>query len=325
VTGATGFIGAHVVDNLLSRGIKVRGTARSARKAEQMLAARAKYSSQLDFVYIEDIGKLGAFDEAVKDVDAVIHVASPLNYSVTDKEKELVLPAINGVRYLFQAAAKNAAIKRIVLTSSFGAVLDVSRTTPYTYTAGDWNPITFEKTVDPKSPAQEAYKGSKKFAELEAWRFVKEEKPPFDLVTICPSMVFGPVANAVTRVQNLGESNSLLWRVASGADALPPYKFPFWIDVRDLAEVHVQALLKPEAGGKRYLPIPPEKFSYQKASEIMLEEFPWAKGRVTTGSQTIMESTHVDGGPALHELGIHYRSFRETVKDFVTQVEVLDR
>jgi nucleoside-diphosphate-sugar epimerase len=229
------------------------------------------------------------------------------------------------VKYLFQAAAQNPKIKRVVLTSSFGAVLDVSRTVPYTYTDEDWNPITWEETIDPASKVQESYKGSKKFAELEARRFVKEERPPFDLVTIAPSMVFGPFVNPVNSVSELGESNALLWKVASGASKLPMYKFPFWIDVRDLAEVHVQALLRPEAGGRRYLPVPSETFSYQKASEIMVQEFPWAKDRVTRGAQTIMEGTYADGQPVTRELGVTYRPFRETVRDFVTQAEALSR
>ena len=78
VTGATGFIGAHVVDELLSRGIKVRGATRSMPKGEAMLKARPNFASQLDFVQIEDFEKVGVFKDAVKDIDAVIHVASVL-------------------------------------------------------------------------------------------------------------------------------------------------------------------------------------------------------------------------------------------------------
>lgn len=76
VTGATGLVGSHVVDNLLSKGFKVRAVARSRRKAEAMLAARTKYASQLDFCFIEDLTSPGVFDNAVKGVDGVIHIAS---------------------------------------------------------------------------------------------------------------------------------------------------------------------------------------------------------------------------------------------------------
>ncbi len=87
VTGATGFIGAHIVDNLLARGLKVRGATRSPSKAQSMLSARPNYTSKLDFVIIRDFEQTGVFDDAVQDIDAVIHVASvlPLLPSKTQK------------------------------------------------------------------------------------------------------------------------------------------------------------------------------------------------------------------------------------------------
>lgn len=76
VTGSTGFIGAHVVDNLLARGFSVRGATRSAKKGEQMKAARPQYASKLDFVVIDGFTNIGVFDAAMERIDAVIHVAS---------------------------------------------------------------------------------------------------------------------------------------------------------------------------------------------------------------------------------------------------------
>jgi uncharacterized protein YbjT (DUF2867 family) len=78
VTGATGFIGAHIVDNLLARGLKVRGATRSPSKAQSMLSARPNYTSKLDIVIIRDFEQTGVFDDAVQGVDAVVHVASVL-------------------------------------------------------------------------------------------------------------------------------------------------------------------------------------------------------------------------------------------------------
>ncbi|RDW76153.1 dihydroflavonal-4-reductase-2 [Coleophoma crateriformis] len=325
VTGATGFIGAHVVDNLLNRGIKVRAAARSRSKAEIMIETRPFAKSILEFVYINDIAEPNVFDQAMQGVDAVIHLASPLNYSVADKERELIIPAINGVRSILQAAAKNN-IKRFVMTSSFGAVLDMDRekNTPWTYTAEDWNPISYAEAADPSASPQDAYRGSKKFAEQEAWKFMAQEKPAFELVTLCPSMVFGPTAHPVKSVDTLNESNALLWRVASGVEPLPPARFNFWIDVRDLAEVHVQALLNPNAGGKRYLPVSSQKFSYQLVSEIMRDNFPAEKDRISSGVQEINENVHVDTAPVTKDLNIEYRDFKDTIVDFLTQAYLLE-
>ncbi|KAJ5261284.1 hypothetical protein N7478_011879 [Penicillium angulare] len=327
VTGSTGFIGAHVVDNLLARGYSVRGSTRSAKKGEQMKAARPQYKSKLEFVVIEDFTKIGVFDSVMDGIDAVIHVASPFFYDTTNNEQELIIPAINGVKSILSASAKpGSKVQRMVLTSSFASVVDVNSTPPpgFTYTASDWNPLTYEAAADPKSTSVEAYRGSKKYAELAAWDFIKDEKPQFDLVTLCPPMVFGPVVHPVPDIKSMNESNSVLWSVADGVDPLPGVRVPAWIDARDLAEVHVQALLKPEAGGKRFLAASPEPFSYEYAADIMKEKFDWAKDSVSSNyvaGQNPSASYGVDGQTAARELGVTYRSFKDTVVDFVKQVK----
>lgn len=76
VTGSTGFIGAHIVDALLSRGLRVRGATRTAAKGEAMLAARPQHAQSLDFVEIHDFENPGDLRKAVQGVDAIVHAAS---------------------------------------------------------------------------------------------------------------------------------------------------------------------------------------------------------------------------------------------------------
>jgi nucleoside-diphosphate-sugar epimerase len=327
VTGATGFIGAHVVDNLLQRGIKVRAATRSLNKGEQLQVARQKYSSQLDIVQVGDFSEAASFSEAVKGVTGVIHVASPFSYSTTDNEKELILPAIAGVRAILEAAEKEKTVERVVITSSFASVMNADRKAPprFTYTAEDWNPLTYEESIDKKTSAVIAYRGSKKFAELEAWNFVKERKPGFNIVTLCPPMTFGPICHPVADLAGLNESNANLWKVASGKD-LPVARVPFWVDVRDLATAHVEALVRPEAGGKRFTVSSPEKFTYGLVGEIVAEEFPWGKERVATGEKQVIDDSYdLDGERAAKELGIKYTPFQETVRDFIKQAIALEQ
>ncbi|KAK4039624.1 hypothetical protein C8A01DRAFT_36407 [Parachaetomium inaequale] len=334
VTGATGFIGAHVVDQLLSRGIRVRGATRSLAKGDAMIKARPQHAGKLDFVQIKDFDEMNAserlniFEEAVKGVDGIIHTASPLTYTTTNNETELLLPAINGVRaILTAAAAPPTPIHRVVLTSSFAAVMDTTRRSPpyFTYTASDWNPLTYADSAAPTTSAVIAYRGSKKFAELAAWDFVQDKKPGFDIATLCPPMTFGPVVHPVASAAKLNESNAMLWKVASGERPLPVARVPFWVDVRDVAKAHVEALVRPEAGGKRFLLAAPERFSYGIAAGIVEEEFPaWAKGRVVREEQVVDDSHGVDGETAARELGLEYRGFRQTVRELVAQVREME-
>jgi nucleoside-diphosphate-sugar epimerase len=354
VTGATGFIGAHVVDNLLKRGIRVRAATRSLEKGEQLRAARPQFASLLDIVEVGDFSNAEApsLSKAVKDVTDIIHVASPFSYSTTDNEKELILPAIAGVRAILEAAEQEKGVRRgmrkfyatfqrlkvsltyaamsVVITSSFASVMNADRKAPphFTYTAADWNPLTYEESIDKKTSAVIAYRGSKKFAEAEAWKFIEERKPSFDLVTLCPPMTFGPIRHPVANIAGLNESNANLWKVASGDFTnLPVARVPFWVDVRDLANAHVEALIRTDAGGKRFTVSSPEKFSYGLVAKIVSEVdgFPWSKERdANLGKVEIDDSYDLDGETAAKELRLTYTPFRRTVTDFVEQALTIE-
>jgi len=142
VTGPNGFIGAHVFVQLLGKGYSVRGTVRSQSKADYFTKRfqQETESGRISFVIVEDIAKPGAFKDAVKGrdwgrlsdvgVDYIIHVASPFHFKITDHNKDFYEPAIQGTTGLLQEALKEKSIKRVVITSSFAAVLDASKLVP---------------------------------------------------------------------------------------------------------------------------------------------------------------------------------------------------
>ena len=241
----------------------------------------------------------------------------PLNYDTTNDEEELIIPAINGVKAVLSAAAKTGKVKRTVLTSSFAAVRDFGKEVKpnFTYTGEHWNPLTFEEAAALDTSAPVAYRGSKKFTELEAWEFIKREKPSFDLVTFCPPMTFGPIVHPVKSADELNESNAKLWEVATGK-GLPEQGVPVFIDVRDLAKAHVEAVMRPEVGNKRYAIAVPDRWSYEMAAAILRQKYPEAKSKIAAIDQAEPpESYSLDWQSVNRDLGVQFRSFHSSVID----------
>lgn len=132
LTGGSGFIAAHVLDILLEHGHSVVTTVRSQDKADRIAKAHPKNDkSTLDFAIVEDISQEGAFDKAVisdPPFEAVVHTASPFHFQVTDVQKQLLDPAIIGTTGILKSIKKSApTVKRVVITSSFAAILDPSK------------------------------------------------------------------------------------------------------------------------------------------------------------------------------------------------------
>jgi nucleoside-diphosphate-sugar epimerase len=189
VTGPSGYVGAHVFQTLLQKGYRVRGTVRSEEKANQLKEDFAKYKSQIEsFVIVQDIIKDGAFEDAVKGVDYVIHVASPFHFNIEDNKRDMLDPAVKGTNNVLTAAKKEKQIKRVVITSSFASILDLNKgdRPGYTYNEEDWNPVTWDEACNSDNPTA-VYCASKKFAELAGFKFVEEQKPSFDIATMCKS------------------------------------------------------------------------------------------------------------------------------------------
>lgn len=256
LTGGSGFIAAHVLDILLKKGYEVVTTVRSETKASQI---RNKYpGAKLTVAIVPDIAAPNAFDDVIANAggfDYVQHTASPFHFKWKDARIEVLDPAINGTNSVLQAIKKHApGVKRVVLTSSFAAILseaDLSNPAK-TFSEADWNPSTYEDGL--KGPPPTTYRVSKAYAERTAWEFVEKEKPGFDLATICPPMVFGPVAHHLASLKDINTSNGRLVDLIQGKwkSEIPPTGVYVWVDVRDVAQAHVTAMELPEAGGKRF-------------------------------------------------------------------------
>ncbi|PLB53947.1 putative cinnamoyl-CoA reductase [Aspergillus steynii IBT 23096] len=315
ITGISGYVGAHIAHTFLSAGYNVRGTLRSMTTAPAILSRYRGFENNLTFVSVPDIAAPHAFDDAVKDVVGVIHTASPFVLDVTNNEKDLLLPAIRGTTNVLDAVGRTGpAVRRVVVTSSFAAVLDLAKGNRpgYRYTEMDWNPVSYADAKGAES-ASVAYCASKAFAERAVWEWVRDHEPRFSVVSVNPPWVFGPGVDG----GRLNESLEAIQKLVDGSRSeVPGVDFAGFADVRDLATAHLRAFEVEEAAGKRFL-VANGKFDYQAAVDIVRRRFPELKGVPVGRPGVVTETYEVDGGRAREVLGLEYRSLESTLVDTV--------
>jgi dihydroflavonol-4-reductase len=269
VTGGSGFVGSHVILQLLAAGHEVRTTVRNlSREAEvraTLAAAGADAGNRLSF-FAADLEKDLGWAEAAAGCDYVHHVASPFPPAQPKDEQELIRPAREGtVRVL--RAARDAGVKRIVVTSSFAAVGygQGQRDTPYT--EADW--------TDPDGPAVQPYMKSKTLAERAAWDFIAREGNGMELAVVNPVGIFGPALNG-----DLSTSIFLVKTMIEGKMPGTPRLYLGVVDVRDVADLHLRAMTDPAAAGERFLAVAGEAMSFHQMAMVLRERLGPAAAKV---------------------------------------------
>ena len=241
ITGVSGFIGKHLALRFLQAGWSVRGTLRTLDRADEVRKALTPHLTdkallRLSFAVTDLLHDTG-WAEAAQGAHVLIHTASPFPMSPPKDPNDLVRPAVEGTRRALRAAYA-AGIRRAVVTSSTVAVLDQNR-----------HGIQDESNwCDIKAPGTTAYALSKTLAERAAWQFVAAEAKGMALTTINPGVVLGPPLDA-----QFGTSMNLVRRILRGRDPMLPMLSLVCVDVRDVAEMHLRAVERPETSGKRYL------------------------------------------------------------------------
>ncbi|KAH9789855.1 Epimerase domain-containing protein [Citrus sinensis] len=255
VTGASGYIASWLVKLLLSRGYTVKASVRDPNdpKKTRHLLALDGASERLQ-LFKANLLEEGSFDSIVDGCDGVCHTASPFYHDAKDPQVELLDPAVKGTLNVLNSCAKFPSIKRVVLTSSMAAVLNTGK------------PRTPDVVVDETwfSDPELWYPLSKTLAEDAAWKFAKEKS--IDLVTINPAMVIGPLLQPT-----LNTSAAAVLSLIKGAQTYPNVTFG-WVNVKDVANAHIQAFEVPSANG-RYCLV--ERVShYSEIVNIIRELYP---------------------------------------------------
>lgn len=241
VTGGAGFIAVHCILQLLEAGYQVRASLRSLNRQAQVRTMLKEggqdVGERLTFVEA-DLSADAPWNQAVSHCTYVLHVASPTPILRYKHEDEMIIPAREGVLRVLRAS-RDAGVKRVVLTSAIGAIVygHPEQTAPYDETS--WT------NVVGKAPA---YQKSKTLAERAAWEFIKQEGNGLELSAVNPVTVLGPVLGP-----DYSHSIHLIKNLLTGKMPGCPKVNSGFVDVRDVADLHLRAMTHPAAKGERFI------------------------------------------------------------------------
>ncbi|KAK9282998.1 hypothetical protein L1049_011225 [Liquidambar formosana] len=264
VTGASGYIASWVVKLLLHRGYTVKASVRNLndpKKTKHLLAldGAKERLHLLEANLLEE----GSFDALIAECQGVFHTASPVSFNVTDPEAEVIGPAVKGTLNVLASCAKTPSVRRVVVTSSTAAVLYNGKPrTPDVLIDETWfsNPELLKES-------KSWYLLSKTLSEEAAWKFAEEKG--LDMVTINPSMVIGPLLQPT-----LNASVETIMSVINGIETFPNLTYG-WVNVKNVAEAHIQAFEIPSASGRYCIVDRPAHYS--EVVRILRENFPTLK------------------------------------------------
>jgi dihydroflavonol-4-reductase len=241
VTGISGFIAKHCAIELLHQGYIVRGTVRDLKKIDRVREILAKHADATKLEFVEaDLMSDAGWNDAMRDVWGVLHLASPFPLEQPKDENDVIRPAVDGTLRVLNAALQNN-IARFVQTSSSVAIMyghPHDRIAPFT--ESDWS--------DLNGPGITPYAKSKTLAEQAARALVANSAADMHYTTVNPGFVLGPILD-----DDIGTSGEVIRSFLKGKyPGLPRLSFPV-VDVRDIALMHRLALETAEPSGGRYI------------------------------------------------------------------------
>jgi dihydroflavonol-4-reductase len=274
ITGVSGFIGLWVAKEAIeSKKYKVFGSVRDAKNekgTKKIREALGDLGDQISFRSL-NLDDQASIEKAVEGMQYILHLASPFPAESPKNEDEIIVPAVNGTKFVVEAAAKHK-VKRVVITSSVAAILD--------HTKGTIE--VDEKSWPSNADDLPAYYKSKIQAERAAWKFNEEQKGDHivEIITVNPGVVTGPILSSTG-----GTSQKIFMDIMIGEMMSIPKTYMPIVDVRDVAKGHLAALQKGKAG-ERYALV--EKTIFMpELGQVLYEEFNQYGYKCTNGEMCL--------------------------------------
>ena len=330
VTGASGYIGSHVVANLLSRGRRVRATVRDLGdpiRVDHLRNLPLTGGGGLEIVEM-DLLDAASVNDAIAGCTDLIHTAAAVRISAKDPQRQIVDPSVIGTRNVVSAIDAAGTVERFVHTSSTAAIRPMNWEDGQTLTTDTW---ADDATLD-----ENPYGLAKVLAErvVREWHDSLNGEVRPRMVTIHPSVVFGP---PLSKIHLRGSLAFVMALVRRDIPVVLPMQVNI-VDVRDVAEAHVRALTMGEDGG-RYLTVSGD-MQFKEVSQELRKAHPQFKTPTFTlpysaalivsllhkklsiswAKQHLKRRLYWDASPAERDLGMSWRSPRDSLLDSIPPI-----
>ena len=256
VSGGSGYIALHCIARLIQKGYFVKTSIRSLSRKQEVIDSISKVvdcDGKLEFCQL-DLLKDDGWNDALDECEYVLHTASPVSLLLSNNPDDLIKPAVNGLERCLNSAVKNN-IKRFVMTSSFSAIGAGSKEKELDDT--NWTDLN-NLNISP-------YDISKTKAEMFLWEYVSklDKSKNIEVCSINPVIVVGPSLS-----KDVGVSNTVVKKLLDGSSPMVPKFGVNLVDVKDVADMHIEAMINPKAAGKRFL-LSSESLWFTEVSNIL--------------------------------------------------------
>ncbi|OJJ45320.1 hypothetical protein ASPZODRAFT_143961 [Penicilliopsis zonata CBS 506.65] len=325
ITGATGFIGAATALEAVKTGYRVRLAIRRESQIEKLQHLLAAYADRVEFVVVPDITAEDAYAGKLDGVEYVIHIASPLLPSIDKKIS--FQPAVEGTLSILNEAVRVSSVKKVVITSSVSALVPFAGVPRGGIVTEEpaWD-LSVDTDADFTGPNDTItsfllYRVSKMLANDATWDFHRRHSPPFSLVVIYPTFVYGhDILQTGADGGKIGITNGML------LDALrtgqPWHEFTY-VHIRDVVSAHLRALDAAIPDGSKYI-LAGRRTSWREIARYLKENY---DGVVKFGlsednelaKEFLDKSLPTDASKAERELGIRWTLAEEVIREVVEQ------
>ncbi|UKZ94516.1 uncharacterized protein TrAFT101_009387 [Trichoderma asperellum] len=323
ITGASGYIGTHLIGDILKAGHRVRAAVRSEEKGQAIKELYHSSLGRIEFTVVPDMSQPTAYQNALKGVSYVFHLAGAMVDKGSDLESDFVNPAVNGTLSILESAKKEGSIQKVVIVSSFVALMPLDAVMHKSFhikaNTNETFPVDLKMAFPDGLPGQFLKYQTGKIVGHQAYRdWISKEKSSFKIVSVHPSQVFGP-----SLVQKSGSDlsgvNFLMWMtLQSDGPPMTPYMM---VDIRDVSRA-LARLIDADVPSGTELPITGPLYTWKKFANFVKSSYPALDMKFAPQEEPtmIMDMTVTD-----KLLGVNWTPMEDTIRAFVEQQIALSK